>query len=111
MLKKKKIHDFYDLFHELKKIKKNIFYFPIQKINLTGSEFVNCLLSLDRMFKELKLKKNSKVAIKFDNSIEYTLLSFFFILKGFVLIPINPKLKKNEINEILQISKSKIFFF
>ena len=62
------------------------------------------------MFKELKLKKNSKVAIKFDNSIEYTLLSFFFILKGFVLIPINPKLKKNEINEILQISKSKIFF-
>lgn len=100
----------FKLVKELKKVKKKIFISIHQDIFLSGFDLYNILINLNILLKKEKFKANDKVAILYENSIEYIILSFFIFLKNCTLVPINPNLKINEINSILQISGAKIIF-
>jgi acyl-CoA synthetase (AMP-forming)/AMP-acid ligase II len=84
------------------------FVFPLQKIKLTGREFYNSLINAEIFLKKIKnLKKGTKISIFYDNSIEYVILSFYIILKGLTIVPINTSLSKKEIQYLLKASSSK----
>jgi len=84
------------------------FVFPLQKIKLTGKEFYNSLINTETFLKKIKnLKKGTKISIIYENSMEYVILSFYIILKGFTLVPINTSLSNKEIQYLLKVSSSK----
>ena len=97
----------FQLVKNLKKINKKIIHSIHQNISLTGEEFYFSILNVNNLFKKIKFNKNDKVAILYENSIEYIILSFFIFLKNCTLVPINPNLKNNEINSILKLSNAK----
>ena len=82
------------------------FFFPIQKINLSGSDFFHSVCNLTKIFK--KLENYKKISILYDNSVEYLIVSFYVILKRQTLVPINPLLSKDEIFQIFKNSDSDI---
>ena len=64
----------------IKKAKERLFFFPLQNIELSGYDFFNCLLNLSKVLNKIeKLKKNKNIAILYDNSVEYLILSFYII--------------------------------
>ena len=91
----------------VKKIKEKLFFFPLQSIDLTGYDFFNCLLNLSKVLIKIeKLKSKKNIAILYDNSVEYLILSFYIILKKHTLVPINPQLAPLEILKIIKQSSS-----
>jgi acyl-CoA synthetase (AMP-forming)/AMP-acid ligase II len=90
----------------LEKNKKKIFFFPLQKINLSGLDFFYAVCNLSMYFKGIE--RNKKIAILYDNSIEYLIISFYVMLKNLTLVPINPVLSKSEILQIYKNSNSDI---
>ena len=91
----------------IKKAKERLFFFPLQNIELSGYDFFNCLLNLSKVLNKIeKLKKNKNIAILYDNSVEYLILSFYIILKKHTLVPLNPQLTPLEILKIIKQSNS-----
>tara|TARA_Y100000590_G_scaffold18275_1_gene21768 strand:+ start:31003 stop:32502 length:1500 start_codon:yes stop_codon:yes gene_type:complete len=85
----------------LKKNNKKLFFFPLQKLSLTGNEFFNCIMSLSKiLFKIENLKTKKNIAILYDNSVEYLIISFYIMLKQHTLVPLNPQLASSEIIKI-----------
>ena len=74
----------FKLVKELKKVKKKIFISIHQDIFLSGFDLYNILINLNILLKKEKFKANDKVAILYENSIEYIILSFFIFLKKFI---------------------------
>ena len=100
----------FQLVKNLKKIKRKIIHSFHQNISLSGEELYFSILNVNNLFKKIQFNKNDKIAILYENSIEYVILSFFIFLKNCTLVPINPNLKKNEINNILKLSNAKFIF-
>lgn len=91
----------------IKKVKEKLFFFPLQNIELSGYEFFNCLLNLSKTLSKIeKLKSKKNIAILYDNSVEYLILSFYILLKKHTLVPLNPHLAALEILKVIKQSNS-----
>ena len=94
---------------KLKNNKKKSFIFPSQNISLSGSELYNHIKNISYDLKTLrKLNANDKVAILYNNSVEYLILCFYLILRGLVIVPINPLLSSIEIKKMFLQSQSRL---
>ena len=97
------------LISKLKKNKKILFQFPLKNISMTGTDLFFYVFNLEENLKKINiLKKEVKVAILYDNSIEYVILFFILTLRKLIVVPINPNLSATEIKKMFHQSNSKL---
>ena len=102
---------FTNLFKKLESIKEKKYFFPFEKLTFSGQEIFYLVNNLCKIYDKKIDKKNiDKVAIIYENSIEYVALSFYLILKKKILVPINPLLTSIETEQIINHSKAKYIF-
>jgi len=74
------------------------------------SEFEVKIKNSMSLFLELKLEKNDRISLIFNNSSEFLILYFAGLSFGLTIVPINPDMSSSEINYILKDSNTKAIF-
>ena len=97
------------LISTLKKKEKTIFTFPLQNISMSGADLFYYVYNIADSLKKINfLNRQNRVAILYENSVEYVILFFVLILRKLVIVPINPSLSALEIKKIFLQSKSEL---
>ena len=103
----KKIHNlkvFLDFY--CKKNNDNIFYLSENKSNeITYSQLLKILKNFNFLLKKYNIKKNQKILVILDNSLELLIIFLSILYNNRVFIPINPNSGKSEINYIIKKTK------
>ena len=103
----KKIHNlkvFLDFY--CKKNNDNIFYLSENKSNeITYSQLLKVLKNFNFLLEKYNIKKNQKILVILDNSLELLIIFLSVLYNNRVFIPINPNSGKSEINYIIKKTK------
>lgn len=107
MLKTKQMNKFLNILLNQFKRSKNFFY----KNGSDRYTYNECYVKLCKFIAFIKSKKEDKIIILSDKSLNYYLLTLSIILSGKTWIQISPNIPLERIKKIIKISKSKIGFF
>lgn len=78
---------------------------------LTYMDLYSRIISLAHLLKDENLPKSSRVLIRLENSLEYTILFFASIAAGLVPVPLSPRLTKVEVDFIINDSSPSLIFY
>jgi long-chain acyl-CoA synthetase len=77
---------------------------PAREIVLTYGEFFSVAYEYSRMIESHGIQKGDKVALVLNNSLELSVLYFSLMFSGNIVIPVDPRKGKDEIDEIIFLS-------
>ncbi len=100
------------IFNEQRKKSSAIFlHYPKNNYHLSYSELFDQSLAIACALRQYGVKNGDKVLVVFDNVPESVIVAFALMIAGAILVPVEPVIKNDSLQYIIEDSEAKFFIF